>query len=124
MKELTKSEGQMMDIFWDSKKMLTSVDIVEMRVKATWTNVHNILRSLIQNGYLKECGMKQYGRQYARKLMPTLTREEYLAKLIMKKSEGKSSTKQVMVALAKENADIEQTISELEEIIQKLKEGQ
>ena len=42
----------------------------------------------------------------------------------MKKSEGKSSTKQVMVALAKENADIEQTISELEEIIQKLKEGQ
>ena len=115
-----------MDIFWDSKKMLTSVDIVEMRVKATWTNglVHNILRSLIQNGYLKECGMKQYGRQYARKLMPTLTREEYLAKLIMKKSEGKSSTKQVMVALAKENADIEQTISELEEIIQKLKEGQ
>lgn len=68
--------------------------------------------------------MKQYGRQYARKLMPTLTREEYLAKLIMKKSEGKSSTKQVMVALAKENADIEQTISELEEIIQKLKEGQ
>ena len=29
-----------------------------------------------------------------------------------------------MVALAKENADIEQTISELEEIIQKLKEGQ
>jgi len=106
--------------------MLTSVDIVEMRVKATWTNglVHNILRSLIQNGYLKECGMKQYGRQYARKLMPTLTREEYLAKLIMKKSEGKSSTKQVMVALAKENADIEQTISELEEIIQKLKEGQ
>ena len=126
MKELTKSEGQMMDIFWDSKKMLTSVDIVEMRVKATWTNglVHNILRSLIQNGYLKECGMKQYGRQYARKLMPTLTREEYLAKLIMKKSEGKSSTKQVMVALAKEYADIEQTISELEEIIQKLKEGQ
>ena len=112
MKELTKSEGQMMDIFWDSKKMLTN------------GLVHNILRSLIQNGYLKECGMKQYGRQYARKLMPTLTREEYLAKLIMKKSEGKSSTKQVMVALAKENADIEQTISELEEIIQKLKEGQ
>jgi len=29
MKELTKSEGQMMDIFWDSKKMLTSVDIGE-----------------------------------------------------------------------------------------------
>ena len=58
MKELTKSEEQMMDIFWDSKEALTSVDIVKMQVKATWTNglVHNIIRSLVQNGYLKECG--------------------------------------------------------------------
>ena len=71
MKELTKSEEQMMDIFWDSKEALTSVDIVKMQVKATWTNglVHNIIRSLGQNGYLKECGMEQFGRQYARKLM-------------------------------------------------------
>ena len=82
MKELTKSEEQMMDIFWDSKEALTSVDIVKMQVKATWTNglVHNIIRSLVQNGYLKECGMEQFGRQYARKLMPALTREEYIAK--------------------------------------------
>ena len=64
MKELTKSEEQMMDIFWDSKEALTSVDIVKMQVKATWTNglVHNIIRSLVQNGYLKECGMEQFGR--------------------------------------------------------------
>ena len=51
MKELTKSEEQMMDIFWDSKEALTSVDIVKMQVKATWTNglVHNIIRSLVQD---------------------------------------------------------------------------
>ena len=57
MKELTKSEEQMMDIFWDSKEALTSVDIVKMQVKATWTNglVHNIIRSLVQNGYLIYC---------------------------------------------------------------------
>ena len=88
MKELTKSEEQMMDIFWDSKEALTSVDIVKMQVKATWTNglVHNIIRSLVQNGYLKECGMEQFGRQYARKLMPALTREEYIAKLMIQKT--------------------------------------
>ena len=118
MKELTKSEEQMMDIFWDSKEALTSVDIVKMQVKATWTNglVHNIIRSLVQNGYLKECGMEQFGRQYARKLMP--------AKLMIQKSEGKSSVKQILVALAKESEDMEQVIEELEEIIQKLKEEQ
>ena len=125
MKELTKSEEQMMDIFWDSKEALTSVDIVKMQVKATWTNglVHNIIRSLVQNGYLKECGMEQFGRQYARKLMPALTREEYIAKLMIQKSEGKSSVKQ-MVALAKESEDMEQVFEELEEIIRKLKEEQ
>ena len=112
------------DIFWDSKEALTSVDIVKMQVKATWTNglVHNIIRSLVQNGYLKECGMEQFGRQYARKLMPALTREEYIAKLMIQKSEGKSSVKQILVALAKESEDMEQVIEELEEIIQKLKE--
>lgn len=117
MKELTKSEEQMMDIFWDSKEALTSVDIVKMQVKATWTNglVHNIIRSLVQNGYLKECGMEQFGRQYARKLMPALTREEYIAKLMIQKSEGKSSVKQMVVALAKESEDMEQVIEELEE---------
>ena len=126
MKELTKSEEQMMDIFWDSKEALTSVDIVKMQVKATWTNglVHNIIRSLVQNGYLKECGMEQFGRQYARKLMPALTREEYIAKLMIQKSEGKSSVKQMVVALAKESEDMEQVIEELEEIIRKLKEEQ
>ena len=56
--------------------------------------------------------------QYARKLMPALTREEYIAKLMIQKSEGKSSVKQILVALAKESEDMEQVIEELEEIIQ------
>ena len=53
-----------------------------------------------------------------------LTREEYIAKLMIQKSEGKSSVKQILVALAKESEDMEQVIEELEEIIQKLKEEQ
>ena len=56
--------------------------------------------------------------------MPALTREEYIAKLMIQKSEGKSSVKQILVALAKESEDMEQVIEELEEIIQKLKEEQ
>ena len=52
MKELTKSEEQMMDIFWDSKEALTSVDIVKMQVKATWTNglVHKMCIRDRRNG--------------------------------------------------------------------------
>lgn len=43
---------------------------------------------------------------------------------MIQKSEGKSSVKQILVALAKESEDMEQVIEELEEIIQKLKEEQ
>ena len=108
------------------RKVGTGDEELVQGVKATWTNglVHNIIRSLVQNGYLKECGMEQFGRQYARKLMPALTREEYIAKLMIQKSEGKSSVKQMVVALAKESEDMEQVIEELEEIIRKLKEEQ
>ena len=95
-----------------------------MQVKATWTNglVHNILRTLIKKGYLKECGTEQIGKQYARKLCPVFDREEYIAKLMIQKADGKSSIQKVMVALARENKNTEQTITELEEIVQKLRE--
>lgn len=43
---------------------------------------------------------------------------------MIQKSEGKSSVKQILVALAKESEDMEQVIEELEEIIRKLKEEQ
>ena len=58
--ELTKSEEQMMDIFWSEGKAFTSVDIVNMNVKETWSNglVHNIIRSLLKKGLLTECGME------------------------------------------------------------------
>ncbi len=95
-----------------------------MQVKATWTNglVHNILRTLIKKGYLKECGTEQIGKQYARKLCPVFDREEYIAKLMIQKADGKSSIQKVMVALARENKNTEQSITELEEIVQKLRE--
>ena len=116
MKELTKSEEQMMDIFWDSKEALTSVDIVKMQVKATWTNglVHNIIRSLVQNGYLKECGMEQFGRQYARKLMPALTREEYIAKLMINGNEmGINELKRTMNAYPEIDDSVKTLATEL-----------
>ena len=107
IKELTKSEEQMMDIFWSADEALTSVDIVNMNIKDTWSNglVHNMIRSLLKKGLLRECGMERYSTQYARKLCPALTREEYAAKLLVSKVRGKSSISRVIAALAKEESD-------------------
>ena len=124
IKELTKSEEQMMDIFWSADEALTSVDIVNMNIKDTWSNglVHNMIRSLLKKGLLKECGMERYSTQYARKLCPALTREEYAAKLLVSKVRGKSSISRVIAALAKEESDEKDVIEELEDIINQLRE--
>ncbi len=123
IKELTKSEEQMMDIFWSAEQPLTSVDIVNMKIKDTWSNglVHNMIRSLLKKGLLTECGMERYSTQYARKLCPALTREEYNAKLIAAKIRGKSSVSKVIAALAKEESDEKDVIAELEDIIRELR---
>lgn len=123
---LTKSEEQMMDIFWNSDTALTSVDIVKMNIKETWSNglVHNIIRALLKKGLLKECGMERYSTQYARKLTPSITREEYIAKLTISKVKGKSSFYKVIIAMVKEDNDEEDMIRELEEIIRQLREGE
>lgn len=123
IKELTKSEEQMMDIFWSSDEALTSVDIVKMNIKETWSNglVHNIIRSLLKKGLLTECGMERYSTQYARKLAPAISREEYAAKLLILKVNGKVSMARVIVALAKETGETDNLIEELEKIIEEMR---
>lgn len=123
IKELTKSEEQMMDIFWSSEKALTSVDIVNMKIRDTWVNglVHNIIRSLIRKGLLIECGAERYSTQYARRLSPKITREEYAAKLLVSKFQEKMSVAEVIAALVKERREEENLIEKLEEIIQRLR---
>lgn len=123
---LTKSEEQMMDIFWTAEDSLTSVDIVNMKVRETWGNglVHNIIRALLKKGLLEECGIERYKTQYARKLRPAMTREEYIAKMMLAKAEDKESRFKVLLAFAKEEENTEEAISELEGIIQKLRDGE
>lgn len=119
---MTKSEEQMMDIFWSSETPLTSVDIVNMKVKDSWCNglVHNIIRSLLKKGLLEECGMEHYGTQYARKLRPSYERETYAAKFLISKIEGKASVSKVVAALAREE-NSEEIIEELENIIRDMR---
>lgn len=123
-KKLTKSEEQMMDIFWSGGKPLTSVDIVNMKVRDTWGNglVHNIIRSLLKKELLEECGIERYKTQYARKLRPAMTKEEYIAKMMFHRADGKESRYKVMLALAKEEEDTDEMIRDLKGIIQELRE--
>lgn len=121
---LTKSEDQMMDIFWSADRPLTSVDIVNMKVKSTWGNgiVHNMIRSLLKKGLLKECGIERHKTQYARKLSPAMTKEEYIAEQLWPQVRGIRGFGDILFALFRKEEDKEEMITELEEIIQQFRE--
>lgn len=66
-----------------------------------------MLSSLLKKEMIRVCGTVQYGTQYARQFVSTITKEEYAAKLIMSKGLGKSSIARVTVAMVKETGDRE-----------------
>lgn len=124
-KKLTNSEEDLMELFWERKEPLTSVEILELSADRSWNGnyVHMMLRSLLKKDMVKVCGTVQYGTQYARQFVPAVTKEQYAAKLVMSKGIGKNSIAEVTVAMVNETDDTdgEGLIQQLEEIIEELK---
>ena len=124
-KHLTNSEEDLMEIFWEKKEPLTSVDISEFSADRSWNGnyIHMMLRSLLKKGMIEVCGTVQCGTQYARQFVPIVTKEQYAAKLVMSKGIEKNSIAAVTVAMVNEvnKADEEGLVKQLEEIIQELK---
>ncbi len=124
-KHLTNSEEDLMEIFWEKKEPLTSVDISEFSADRSWNGnyIHMMLRSLLKKGMIEVCGTVQCGTQYARQFLPLVTKEQYAAKLVMSKGIEKSSIAAVTVAMVNEvnKADGEGLVKQLEEIIEELK---
>ena len=124
-KHLTNSEEDLMELFWEKKEPLTSVDISEFSADRSWNGnyIHMMLRSLLKKGMIEVCGTVQCGTQYARQFVPIVTKEQYAAKLVMSKGIEKNSIAAVTVAMVNEvnKADEEGLVKQLEEIIQELK---
>ena len=124
-KHLTNSEEDLMELFWEKKEPLTSVDISEFSADRSWNvnYIHMMLRSLLKKGMIEVCGTVQCGTQYARQFVPIVTKEQYAAKLVMSKGIEKNSIAAVTVAMVNEvnKADEEGLVKQLEEIIQELK---
>ena len=121
---LTKSEEELMDLFWKNGGALTSVDIMnadrEYSYKKGYT--HIMLRSLQKKGMIEVCGMEQYNNKYARQFRPTMTREEYIARKIMSKCPDMKSVARVTVTMAKEadQKNREELVEELKKMIEEL----
>ena len=82
--ELTKSEMQIMDVFWESPEALSRSDLLERSGDKSWkdSSVHILLNGLLQKGMIKEAGFVKRSKTYGRTFLPTMTREEYFAAVI------------------------------------------
>lgn len=125
-KNLTKSEEELMDLFWSNGGVLTSVDIMNTDREHSYKKgyIHIMLRSLQKKGMIEVCGMTQYNNKYARQFRPTMSMEEYIVKSIMSKCPDMKSVASVAVNMAKE-ADQKQKealVKELKKIIEELDE--
>lgn len=82
--ELTKSEMEIMDVFWGSDKPLSRADLLTRSEEKTWkdSSVHILLNGLLQKGVIQEAGLVKRRKTYGRVFSPTMTREEYFAATI------------------------------------------
>ena len=82
--ELTKSEMQIMDVFWDSGEPLSRSDLLERSCDKSWkdSSVHILLNGLLQKEMIREAGFVKRSKTYGRTFLPTMTREAYFAAVV------------------------------------------
>jgi predicted transcriptional regulator len=82
--ELTKSEMEIMDVFWNAQTPLSRSDLLGRGEEKSWkdSSVHILLNGLLQKGAIREVGFVRRSKTYGRTFMPTMTREEYFATTI------------------------------------------
>ena len=82
--ELTKSEMQIMDVFWEAGKELSRAELLERSEEKSWkdSSVHILLNGLLQKNMLREAGLVKCSKTYGRTFLPVMTREEYFAAVI------------------------------------------
>lgn len=79
--ELTRSELEIMDVFWETGEALSRSDILEKSTEKSWkdSSVHIMLNGLLAKKAIREAGRVRRGKTFGRVFLPNLTREEYYA---------------------------------------------
>lgn len=81
---LTKSELEIMDVLWAADRPLSRSDLLERSEEKNWkdSSIHILLNGLLQKEAIREAGFVKRSKTYGRTFIPTLTREEYFARMI------------------------------------------
>ena len=119
---LTVRQEELMNFLWKVNEPLTANEMAERLAEDGWNNV--TLFKTVQS--LEVVGLEKTVKTYARKLAPSMSKDDYYASVLIKRGIDSSSIANITAALigakdkqAKEkNAEV---IAKLEEIIDTLK---
>lgn len=125
---LNAREEKLMNYLWERKEPLTSSEMIKQLEAEGWTNATlcRTVQSLTDNGYLEVAGLEKSVKTYARKLEPSLTKEEYYSSVLMKRGIDADSLADMTAAFLGINRKSrreknEEVIAKLEEIIASLR---
>lgn len=125
---LSKREEELMNILWAFNEPLTQNEMAKRLEEQGWNNVtlYKTVQSLANAGYLKVVGLEKTTKSYARKLMPSMTKEEYYTSILMKNgidSDSLANITAAFIGVSKKDKKEKNTevIAKLEEIIARLR---
>ena len=128
---LNKREEELMNYLWEINKPLTTSEMAKQLETEGWTNITlcRTVQSLSDNGYLEVAGLEKATKTYARKLIPSLTKEEYYSSVLMNRGINANSLADITAALigvSRKNPKEKdaEVIAKLEEVIASLKADQ
>lgn len=125
---LTKNEKQIMDTFWREGRGLTRSEIIDLTPDKTWkpSSIHILINQLLDKGALLVEGETIKGINTARIYGPALSKENYdLMQLGLNFKKVKPSRQAItgfFAALVNSDEIDEETIEELEDILENRKE--
>lgn len=102
MKNLTKSEKEIMNVLWGAERALTHAEIVSACVERKWRakSIFSMLNDLLDKGLLQSVGFVRSGKTYARTFTPTMSQVEYWGEVINQEHMSSSQLSELTDLLA------------------------
>ncbi len=121
--ELTRSEMEIMDVFWAAQEPLSRSDLLSRSEEKSWkdSSVHILLNGMLQKGVIREAGFVKRSKTYGRTFEPTLTREEYYARVVFS-HRHKPKIVDLMEALLRREDITPEELGKIQEIVNNQKE--
>ncbi len=123
MVRLSKNEKQLMELLWASEVPLTCTEMVHNSKDKMWKDsyVHVMVTSLMKKGMIKVDSVELVCKIYARKFVPTMTKDEYYIRtLIDENIWTKEKMPMLLSAFVETTADLE-VLEEFNRIIEQKK---